>query len=200
MARPILSICIPTVNGREKSFDLLMTEINRQISVCKAEKKVEVIVKKDNKEISIGEKRDLMYKQCKGKYAVHIDDDDMIHPNYIESVLKAATLDTDCITYMEDCTIDGVKSKSLFTLKSPIWIEKLKEPVNGCVRVRTPFFKTPIKTKICKKIGVRSMRFGEDLDFANRVFPHLMTEMFINEPMYIYQYVKTPHNQRYGIK
>lgn len=200
MARPILSICIPTVNGREKSFNNLIGEIDRQLEEINAKKMVEVIVKKDNKEISVGEKRDWLYKQCKGKYAVQIDDDDMIAKNYIASVLDAAKKDCDCITYIEDCTIDGVKSKSLITLKFPGWIERLKEPVNDCIRVRTPFFKTPIKTKICKIVGVKDMRFGEDVDFSKRVYQYLMSEMFINEPMYIYQYVKTPHKQRYGIK
>jgi glycosyltransferase involved in cell wall biosynthesis len=199
MARPILSICIPTVNGRENSFENLYNEIKRQITELKATKKVEIIVKKDNKEISIGEKRDIMYKQCKGKYSVQIDDDDMISPDYVEQILKAAETDTDCITYMEHCTIDGKKSKSLFTLKFPQWAD-LKTPVNGCIRVRTPFFKTPIKTKICKKIGVKDMRFGEDHDFSKRIYANLISEYFINEDLYYYQYTRTPFNQRYGIK
>lgn len=199
MARPIISICIPTVIGREESFDKLITEINRQIIELEAEKKIEVIFYKDNKEISIGEKRDKLYKRCKGKYSVQIDDDDMISPNYIENILKASQSDTDCITYMESCDINGKKSKSLFTLKYPGWTD-LKIPVNGCIRVRTPFFKTPIKTKICKKIGVKDMRFGEDHDFAKRIYGNLISEYFINEDLYYYQYKASPFKERYGIK
>ena len=51
----ILSILIPTVIGRERPLELLTNRIYSQIGDLKAESKVEVIVMKDNKEISIGE-------------------------------------------------------------------------------------------------------------------------------------------------
>lgn len=196
---PILSICIPTVYGREDSFNKLITEINKQISELKAEEKVELIVEKDNKEISIGKKRNNMYLKCNGEYSVQIDDDDMIASDYINEVLKATDLDKDCITYIEHCNIDGQYSRSLFSVNFPKWMD-LVIPVNNCVRVRTPFFKTPIKTDLCKLIKVKDMRYAEDIDFSERIYPFLKTETFINKEMYFYQYKKTDHNTRYGIK
>lgn len=196
---PIISICIPTIYGREHSFNLLLSEIENQIINCNAKDKVEIIIEKDNKEISIGQKRNNMYLKCKGKYSVHIDDDDMISPDYVEQILKAAESNKDCITYIENCNIDGYQSKSLFTLTFSNWMD-LMSPINGCIRVRTPFFKTPIKTELCKLVKVNDMRYAEDIDFSERIYPLLKSEEFINKEMYFYQYKKTDHNTRYGIK
>ena len=70
----ILSILIPTVIGRERPLELLTNRIYSQIGDLKAESKVEVIVMKDNKEISIGEKRNQLYAAASGEYSVQIDD------------------------------------------------------------------------------------------------------------------------------
>jgi hypothetical protein len=44
------------------------------------------------------------------------------------------------------------------------------------------------------------MRFGEDHDFAIRIYPFLKKEKYINDVMYLYQYSSENHNSKYGIK
>ena len=85
----ILSILIPTVIGRERPLELLTNRIYSQIGDLKAESKVEVIVICDNKEISIGEKRNRLYTAASGEFSVQIDDDDDVAGNYVFNVLKA---------------------------------------------------------------------------------------------------------------
>ena len=83
----ILSILIPTVIGRERPLELLTNRIYSQIGDLKAESKVEVIVMKDNKEISIGEKRNQLYAAASGEYSVQIDDEyDIVTGNYVFNV------------------------------------------------------------------------------------------------------------------
>ena len=66
----ILSILIPTViGGRVYRLELLTNRIYSQIGDLKAESKVEVIVICDNKEISIGEKRNRLYTAASGSLA-----------------------------------------------------------------------------------------------------------------------------------
>lgn len=200
--QPILTIGIPTVFGREKKYDRLVDEINRQITEDTLQGIVEVISYKDNKEISIGAKRDWLYKNSKGIYSVQIDDDDMIAGHYLKTVVDDCLENDDCIGYIEDCTINGDKSRSLFSINYPGWIEKITPNQSNyfCNRVRTPFMKSPIKTEICQKVGVKDMRFGEDHDFAVRVLPHLKTMTFINEPMYFYIHEKEgTHEERFGL-
>jgi glycosyltransferase involved in cell wall biosynthesis len=195
-----LSICIPTVKGREKTFESLYREICLQIEQHNLKKEVQVVVEKDNKEISIGAKRDKMYKKAKGLFSVQIDDDDFIPKDYVKTIYDATFHKVDCIGYHEYCTFDGGRpQKSDFSLKHKMWRD-FNPPKNGFHHARTPFCKTPILTKICQKVGVKDMRFGEDHDFAVRVFPFLKTEHYINRTMYFYRYKTEIHNQKYGIK
>lgn len=199
----ILSICIPSVIGRESQFSDLCDEINIQVERIGAHDSVELITDVDNKQVSIGAKRNRMYQRCTGTYAVQIDDDDWIDSDYIKKVLKACKTGADCIGYLEHCVMDGVEKYSSFSLKYRQWHEFKGNPdANGITYYRTPFTKTPIKTGICKRVGVKDKRFAEDHDFAKRVYRHLKTEEFINEVMYYYTantLTRREHNERYGI-
>jgi hypothetical protein len=199
----ILSVCIPTIVGRESQAQALITEIEDQVSACGARDRVEIIIDKDNKEVSIGAKRQRMYVKCNGEYAVQIDDDDNIAPYYIEKVLEALKSKPDCVGYYERCTMDGVIKYAIHSRVYSKWITLSKPDNVGASYYRAPFFKDPIKTSICVGVGVKDMRFGEDQDFAIRVWPKLKTETFIPEVMYYYTGVGLTQKQmkeRYGIK
>jgi hypothetical protein len=72
--KPLWTIYILTINGRESMLARLRTRLDPQVD-CKP---VQVIVIKDNKEHSIGEKRQYAVDSCTTKYMNFIDDDDMI--------------------------------------------------------------------------------------------------------------------------
>lgn len=209
----ILTICIPTVVGREEKFNRLYEFLKEQIIHYQLQKEVEIIFLSDNKEISIGIKREKLYNMAKGIFSVQLDDDDWIAFNYCKEVVDKIKEHfaqygqyPDCVGYVESCNINGKNiGNSIFSREYNDWTEKLDPPIfingNWCVRVRTPFFKTPILTEYCIKVGVEDSRFGEDHDFARRVLPLLKTQAFIDEVMYMYGYVSEgTHNERYGIK
>jgi len=199
--QPLLSLCIPTVFGREVQFNKLLNELQRQMAEDTLQGIVEIIVNKDNKEISIGHKRQLMYEKCNGIYSVQIDDDDMVSGEYLKTIITACLNDDDCIGYIENCNINGIISKSLIGCQYSNWIENLKTKEFGCTRFRTPFFKIPIKTQFCLETKVNDIRFGEDVDFATRIYPLIKSMTFIPEEMYFYIYkTEKTHNERYGIK
>lgn len=195
-----LTICIPTVNGREEVCKKLIEEVNRQIAENNLDREIQVIVDKDNKQVSIGEKRNRMYKISKGLFTVQIDDDDWIAPDYVKLCHEATYEPVDCIGYQEYCTFNGINpQKSDMSIKYPRWND-FNPPVNGFDHARTPFCKTPIKTTICQKVGVKDMRWGEDHDFAKRIYPFLKREHYINKSMYFYRYKKEDFNKKYGIR
>lgn len=195
-----LTIGIPTVVGREQSLEALKAEINQQIKVYNLEKEVEVLVDKDNKEVSIGLKRNRMYQKSKGIFTVQIDDDDWIAGDFVTQCYKGTLTACNCIGYHELCTFDGGNvRKSDFSLKHTAWRE-FQNPINGFHHFRTPFFKTPIRTDICRRVGVKDMRWGEDHDFAKRIYSHLHEEYYINKVMYHYRYKSEEFNKKYGIK
>jgi len=193
----LLSIQIPTILGREKLFNELYSFITHQINRDRFKDVVEVIACKDNKQLSIGAKRQRLYEMADAKFSVQVDDDDWLHNQYVKKVLFAIHAYPDCITYKEHCFIDGRIELSNFSLNYSDWASFKTGRIK---HARTPFFKTPIKTDLCLRTGVNDMRFGEDHDFAKRIKPILKTEVHIDEFMYIYRHTSTPHNERYGIK
>ena len=180
-----LTICIPTITGRESQFNSLSDLINSQIDGCGLRDHVNVLVEKDDRTMSIGYKRDMMYKKATGKYCVQIDDDDSVAQNYVECVYLATLTGADCIGYKEIVKTRGKIQYSDHSLKYDKW-ESFPKSIGGIHHRRTPFVKTPILTELCRKTGVQDMRFGEDHDFANRIRPHLKTQAYINDYMYIY--------------
>lgn len=196
-----LSILIPTVLGREKEFNRLFENLSKQIFDNNLESKIEILSLKDNKEISIGLKRDKLYNMANGLFSVMIDDDDLVPDDYCFTVNEVIeSHQVDCIGYFENCLINGNQQKSVISRAFHSWSYH-EVPKNGYHYYRTPFFKVPIKTDICKKVGVKDMRFGEDHEFAIRIYPELKTEYFIYREMYFYRannLTKEQHDKRYG--
>ena len=214
---PLLSILIPTVVGREREREMLISkicgdnlhQINGSVTSFGGfvvfytfmNLDIEMIVYEDNKEITIGEKREQLYNAANGLYSWQIDDDDLISDNAIELILKAIKHDTDCICFKELIDIDGKISHSNISLDYGDWEgDGSKELWDGFSYHRTPFFKTPIKTEICKQVGVKAMRFAEDHDFAQRIKPLLKSMTYIPEFIYHYIHISSPFNLRYGIQ
>jgi len=159
---------------------------------------VEVLSIEDDKQISIGKKRDLLYAVAFGKYSWQIDDDDSIHPEAIKMILEAIDKEApDCITFREKCIIDGRYYASNHALKYQKWAENS----DGYDYVRSPFYKDVIKTEIAQKVPFPDIRWNEDEQFSYALLPHLKTEVHIDEELYIYQHeTGEDFNTRYGIK
>lgn len=198
----ILSILIPTVVGREQMFNALFNGLQEQVVSGGYGDRVEVLSLKDNKEITIGEKRNRLYEMASGKYAVQIDDDDEVAGNFVNRVVWALRHDVDCVGYHEYGTGMGRPFRSDFSLRYRDWRSATNSDlICGLFRhVRTPFHKTPIRTEIAKSVKFADMRFGEDHEWSKRIYPLLHTESYINDIMYYYRYQSQPHNVKYGIK
>jgi len=197
--QPLLSILIPTVVGREEKFEKLKWFLETQINRTSPPLQVEIISISDNKEISIGEKRNQLYKKAIGKFSWMIDDDDWIDFYGIHLICNAIkdNPSADCIGFKELCIYNGKKVESSnFSLKYKEWADDF----DGFNHVRTPFHKTPILTKICQEVGVKDMRYGEDHQFAKDIYPLLENEVYIDEFIYIYRHNDSEeHNKKYGI-
>lgn len=198
---PLLSILIPTVIGREEQFDFLKRRIDLQYFKLGYDGSVSVSELKDDKSMTIGEKRQVLYALAKGKYSWQIDDDDNIADNAIELILEAIKQEPDCITFEEYVSIDGKEYKSNHSLSYSGWVgDGHAELSDGFHFWRTPFFKSVIKTEIAKSTPIVHCRFGEDNMFADAIQSKLKTEVHISRQLYRYIHVSSPHNERYGIK
>lgn len=199
--KPILSICIPTVEGREKEFQALREHL---MAIGLFDDGFEIISCKDNKERPIGAKRQHLLDIAKGEYIVQIDDDDWVPDYFISEILKALESKPDCIGYLEEIRpkewnsdsrtwIEAVHSNRFDKWESGnFWRESCI--MNDCISrrynyKRTIFHKDVIKTEIARQIGFNpTLRYAEDHDFSIKLKQSglLKKEVFLDEIMYYY--------------
>jgi len=200
----ILTIAIPTVNQRVKQFSSLYLYLNKQVIDNNLTEKVEVIYEQDNKEISIGAKREKLHQRAKGNFTVTIDDDDSVVDNFINTLVDLIDVfpDCDCIGYIEEVTGNEVTQYSHISNIHKGWGDHVTVEDERYRYVRTPYFKNPILTKYLLEIGVQDMRYAEDKDFSDRLKASglIKNEVFLPRVMYHYRYKPEPHDSKYGIR
>lgn len=192
---PLLTIAIPTTPDREELFSKIWGELNNQAKGLS----VEIIYDNTGKEMPIGTKRGILYNRASGKYCVHWDSDDWCHPEAVKLILHALEQNPDCVGYEEHCVIDNIEKKSNITIVYGDWDGEGHHPFSDEYHFhRTPSFKSPILTELCKRVGVTDSRWGEDHDFARRIKPYLANEVYIKEPIYHYIHNSSNYIERYG--
>jgi hypothetical protein len=214
MSQPLLSILIPTVVGREDNCTKLLRRLLAsrledvgQGWVGKDERLwgidvggLQIIGCKDSKEMTIGEKRELLYQKADGLFSWQIDDDDDISDDAVDSILDQIRLTgsyIDCITFEENCMMNGQYYSCRHSLEYDDW----RDNFDGYDFVRTPFYKDVIKTEIAKSVPFEHIRYGEDHAWSRALKPHLKNEIHIPRELYFYIHNSKPeeHNERYGI-
>ena len=68
---------------------------------------VEILLLLDNKQRSIGKKREALVKLAQGQYVAFVDDDDSVHAEYVQSIVHAAESKADVIVFDSVCQING---------------------------------------------------------------------------------------------
>ena len=191
-----LSILIATIFDRISDFKLIYSELVQQ---REGDQEIEILFYRDNRQLSIGDKRNNLISQAAGDYVVFIDDDDWIPSYYIKEIIKAIEVNPDSIGFLQHCIFNGAEEKmACLSNKYSDWAENL----DGYDYVRTPYHKTPIRRDIALNIGFKNMRYAEDHDFSKRLKSTglIKNEYFIDKIMYYYRYSnKVSHNEKYGI-
>jgi len=196
--QPLLTILIPTVVGREAEFDKLKGDIDLQCTILGGYDEVEILSLKDNKEITIGEKRERLYSMANGLFSWMIDDDDSISPDAIQTILSVIKDNPNipCITFRENCMMNGEYKSSNHSIKYEKWADNF----DGYDYVRCPFYKDVIRTDIAKSVPFEYVRYNEDEKFSMAIKPLLTDEAHIDREIYFYIYEpKDTHEERYGL-
>lgn len=214
----ILSILVPTTPDRTGEIMRLYKSISQQCGITtlfldegsrqirrgyNLDRTIELIEFTDNRELTIGEKREKLYGFSNGLFSIQIDSDDDISDNAIELILKAIkeNPDVDCVTFEERCQMNGQLYCSNHSLRYDDWEgDGSKLLSDGFHFHRTPFYKNVIKNSIAQSVPFEHIRFGEDHAWSISLKPHLKTEVHISKQLYYYIH---EHNQtfeeRYGL-
>lgn len=188
-SRPKLSILICTVESRVKQFKALYDHIMIQID---DHSEVEVLVFSDNKEISIGAKRQMAIEEATGDYIVFVDDDDWVPNYYVGLILQ--NLGADAISIHIDCMKKGKPDGLAKASMKYDWADN----VDGYKYVRNIYHKCPVRRELALQAGFKDMRFSEDRDYSLRLKPLIKSEKEIIPTMYYYRYKDEPFKQKYG--
>ena len=155
------SILIATIVGREVKLQRLLTTMNELKARICPDLRIEICTSLDNREKTIGTKRQELLQGAKGKYFSFIDDDDLVTDAYFEDAL--ATIKGNFHT----CRLRGQMNQYTFThsientLDMPMCI--------GDVFIRPPNHLNVTMTDIGRVIPFKNARQGEDLDWAIRL-------------------------------
>jgi len=120
---PTLSILTPTIASRTQQLAKLKQSIAKSLGASGADASaIEHCVLPDDPNapaLSIGEKRNLLLQQARGKYIAFVDDDDTVLPAYVGELLAATDSDPDVITFRQHAIIEGVYAMVEFKLGNP---------------------------------------------------------------------------------
>lgn len=164
------SILIPTMMGRDAKLTRLLTSIREKISRICPELRIDINLAYDNRETSVGIKRDNLLQGAKGKYVCFIDDDDEITDNYIEDIKKTIEGNYHVMKF------HGIVGEFRFTHSVS---NKLSDPMaRGNEFLRPPNHLNPMMTDVAKLVRFNDAQRGEDLDWTMRM---AKTGMLTNE-------------------
>lgn len=152
------SVLIATIPGRERKLQSLLSSIREKVGRIAPELRVEFCLDFDNKESSIGNKRQRLLDRAQGKYLCFIDDDDEITDAYVEDVLSMFYGD------FHTMRLRGQMGDYNFVHSTAV---KLTDPMATAeVFQRPPNHLNPMLADIAKLIRFKNAMYGEDLDWT----------------------------------
>ena len=185
-----LSILIPTLPQRKKMFNILRKNLTAQIDYVHTTHpslgQVEILFDSSKKflkgGLSVGAKRDALKCRATGEYLVFVDDDDMIAPNYLESILRLMESNPDIITFRslyKSSTYWGIVDMNLNHAEN--------EQMNDSTIVkRQPFHVCPIRTSIAQQHSFPDINNAEDWGWMVKVLTDCKTQSHSDQILHQY--------------
>jgi glycosyltransferase involved in cell wall biosynthesis len=188
-----LSLLIPTLDERRHLFDRLRAELRHQIAAAALEGTVEVLHLRDDRQQSVGAKRNQLLERAQGEFVAFIDDDDEVSPDYLARIDRAIR---------ERPTIDCVGNTGIIIFaggERRRFVHSLRYreyATRDGVYCRPPYHLNPIRRSIARRYRFEEVDYSEDIDWAMRLCRDgaLREEVFIDEPIYFY---RSRRNWRY---
>lgn len=176
-----LSILIPSIPSR---FNKAIELYNHLLSI--SPDGVEILMLTDNKQRSIGEKREALKNISNGKYFMFVDDDDSLYS--IEEIYEACKDDVDVITFKSKClNADG--STFIVTAGLKNEVEHNTEEGRYLDCNRPPFTQCAWCAKF-KSIPFPAISYGEDWEWVKKCLEIAQTETHI--PLVLHGYNFNP--------
>ena len=175
-----LSILIPSIPTRWGSA---LACYNSLVSMCEG-LNVEILMLTDNKQRSIGAKREALKNLSQGKYFMFCDDDDTFLS--IKEIYEETFKNVDVIDFKVQCSNDD-GSTYIVTQRLGNEIEHNTENGRYLDCNRPPFPNCAFASKF-KKFAFPDVSFGEDWVFIEQCLTETKTEVFIDKVLFHYNF------------
>jgi hypothetical protein len=156
-----VTFLIPTIAGRERSLQTLMASIREKMGRLAPHLRYNINLAFDNREMSIGTKRQQLLQGAEGKYSAFIDDDDNITDAYVEDLVQTVQGSHPVMRLRGQIARYTFTHSLQNTLTSPM--------ARGEVFLRPPNHLNPMMTDVAKLIPFADAVRGEDLDWTMRL-------------------------------
>ena len=175
----LLDILIPTIPARSRYLLNLLECLAPQLTRAD----IGLLILSDDGTLEIGEKRNRLLEMARADYVCFIDDDDLVSPNYVSALSGALQSSPDCVGFKMRRFYDQIEiGEGINSIKCGSYRNE------GHTFYRTPGHLNPIRRELAVQIGFEPISRHEDMIFAERIFPLLKTEVFIDEHLYEYWY------------
>lgn len=155
------SVLIPTIPGREQGLQNLLRSIREKVARIAPQLRVEYCIKFDNREMSVGLKRDELLQRCQGKYCAFIDDDDEITDAYIEDLTQ---------TIQGSFPVMRLRGQiSQYTFTHGIENKLSDKMAKDGIFLRPPNHLNPMMADVAKLVHFSDSVRGEDLEWTIRL-------------------------------
>lgn len=177
----ILSILIATFPERYPVFIRLLNELMKQVYYMNNTHPtlgmVEILFDDAPKFLSggksVGGKRNDLRQRATGKYSIFLDDDEIIAPNYVQTIVNLCQENKDCVTFR--CLFKGDGYWSLLNMSLE---NKNNEEANpDRIIQRTVWHVCAIKTEFTLKENFDDgLNHNEDYTWMEKILKHLNSE------------------------
>jgi hypothetical protein len=181
-------ILIATISQRREMLDQLLSLLEPQIAALGLRKfeQVDVMISANDSGAEIGVHRERMRQKAEGDYIAFIDDDDLVAPDYVSTILPL---------------LDGIDQIG-FNLKyfsghnemQPVYHSlahgNWTNPINGRIGVEGAFCRdishlNPMRRELAMQVPIEG-GIGEDCRWAAAMRGKVKTEHYIDRVMYYY--------------
>lgn len=169
-------------------FDRLSAELERQRAELSNGESIEILSDCAPKgQITIGAKRNCLLSHAQGTWVAFIDDDDEIHPEYLQSIvgyLDAMYATIDAVGFGGRYYIDG-KAERAFRIDH---MYHYSDDSQNYYRYFNHL--SPVRREIALQIGYPDEMFGEDYDYSMRLKASglIRHSVYIDKEMYHYKF------------
>lgn len=184
---PLLSILTPACWERVNQAQALRDKIQQQIGSSL----IEHLVLFDNRNMSIGQKRQLLVNAARGQFIAFCDDDDDVATDYVPILIRTIQQnnDIDVITFEQEAVYNGKAFTVKFQLNATDQNLILDGPDNQLL-IRGPWHVCAWKKERIAHCQFLHCNYGEDAAWVEQARRHVFKSHHIPSVLHYYRHDK----------